>query len=350
MMRTRLLLSCLALLSMTTSASANDYFFGSGGNQAPGGITPPTLVSPATFQAGAVFGGHTVHGDCATDDTAALQSAITAGDLNVAAGCYEITGNVIWPSSRHVQCAHDSAFKPLAYFKNETSGQWIMNDWDGTNYDSIYYCGFRGPNYNKGSQPVFSSNAEAFIREQIGGSTMTTNAQIVGNDFNGVGGFLAAVYITAGGSSTIGNDGTFIGYNTFEYCGYNAVQEGGTSNSRVVFNTMSDCSIDLEADVGTWLFIGNVIDHNTMTFTFGVGDVQPNGGSGFNGLTCGNVGTVDYSKNVCQNNVLLGTHASGICATTACVNNGQTPAKYYNNTCAVVGGVSNCTFDHYANQ
>src|SRR5260221_12344667 len=43
-------------------------------------------------------------GDGVTDDTAAFQSALAAGDLVVPAATYLINGNIYVPSYRNVQC------------------------------------------------------------------------------------------------------------------------------------------------------------------------------------------------------------------------------------------------------
>src|SRR6266446_4743354 len=62
------------------------------------GAALPTLNSSVTPQA------YGAKGDGVTDDTAAFQSALNAGDLLVKPATYLINGNIYVPSYRNVQC------------------------------------------------------------------------------------------------------------------------------------------------------------------------------------------------------------------------------------------------------
>jgi hypothetical protein len=124
-----------------------------------------------------------------------------------------------------------------------------------------------------------------------------------------------------------------IAYNTFEHCGYYAVQLTSGTNNKIDHNTLNDCSGFVEADDTGQQNTGNIIDSNHLTFTYGIGMNYPNcnPGCGFNGLTGGSDasgGYFDYSGNTVSNNIVDGTHRS-----TILINGNNTPAQYHNNTC-----------------
>ena len=170
----------------------------------------------------------------------------------VPAGHYLITGHLYFPAGRHMQCAYDSSFKPLAFLQNPSSGNYEMIDIDGTsNGASIFYCGFRGYNADVAGTPACQITGPFFIRVSGGLSdTYPLNTQIVGNDFNGNGGGNAAINVYAGDTSAGWGapHGTIISWNTAEHCGYYFVQATSSVNGSFTHNTLNDCSGFVEAD------------------------------------------------------------------------------------------------------
>jgi hypothetical protein len=263
------------------------------------------------------------------DSTSAFQNAINAGDLDIPTGVFKILGTVDVPDGRNIRCEAGGAL-----VNQTTASDWTMFQFDGNTSGSVFNCQFRGPNYNINGQPGHQSRQIRFIFIQsIGNAGTTGNIVISGNDFNGVGGYVGAVMI-------YGNDGNQppphdvrIGYNTFEHCGYYAVQLTSGTNNKIDHNTLNDCAGFVEADDTRQQNTGNVLDSNHMTYTYGIGMSYSgcNPGCGFDGLTGGSDasgGFFDYSGNTVSNNIVDGTHPS-----TILINGNNAPAQYNNNTC-----------------
>jgi hypothetical protein len=268
------------------------------------------------------------------DSTSAFQSAINAGDLDIQAGTYKILGTVTVPGVRNVRCESGASLI------NQSSSAFIMFELDGNTGGSFFNCHFRGPNYNINASPSVQNFSQNFIWEQsIGNLGTTGNLQIVGNDFNGIGGYTGAIGIYGGDPNQPPPHNIRIRYNTFEHCGYYAVQVTSATNSLIDHNTTNDCSGWVEADDTGQENTGIVIDSNIMNFTYGVGQANP-GGNGFDGLTGGSDASgsfFNYSGNTVSNNVMGGTHASSIL-----IHGNNSPATYTNNTCS-----SPCVIDDY---
>ena len=301
-----------------------------------GGITPPTLVNPQNPL------NHGADSTGIADSTSAFQAALNAGDVQVSAGTYYIAGHLNWPSGRHMQCAQNSNGTPAAYLKNTSQTMGYMIQAQGTVGSSIFYCGFWGPNYNLNAQTVASNNNDAFVF--IYGPN-GSGFQLVGDDFNGIGGEQAAVMVYAGDSSQPPPAGTVISWNTFEHCGYYAVQLTSATNTAISHNTVNDCSGMIEPDDTGEANRGNVVDSNHMTFTYGVGcrsTILANC-NGFDGLTCGAAPETgfNFSGDTCSNNIVDGPHGSTICTVSPC-SHGDPPANYTSNTCT--GG---CVMNDY---
>jgi hypothetical protein len=209
-----------------------------------------------------------------------------------------------------------------------------MLRFDGNTSGSVFNCQFRGVNYNSNAQPLRQRNFQRFIWIQsIGNGGTTGSILISGNDFNGVGGYVGAVMIYGNDSSQPPPHDVRIAYNTFEHCGYYAVQLTSGTNNKIDHNTLNDCSGFVEADDTGQQNTGNIIDSNHLTFTYGIGMNYPNcnPGCGFNGLTGGSDASgayFDYSGNTVSSNIVDGTHPS-----TILINGNNTPARYHNNTC-----------------
>lgn len=263
------------------------------------------------------------------DSTSAFQNAINAGDLDVHAGVYKILGTVTVPDARNIRCESGAALA------NQTSSSsWTMFQFNGNTSGSFFDCQFRGPNYNINAKPGSQQNFEEFIFIQsIGNNGTTGNILISGNDFDGAGGFVGSIGIYANDSNQPPPHNVRIAYNTFEHCGYYAVQLTSGENNLIDHNILNDCSGFVEADDTGQQNTDNVIDSNHLTFTYGIGMNYPgcNPGCGFDGLTGGanaSGGYFNYSGNMVSNNIVDGTHPSSIL-----IDGNNTPAQYNNNTC-----------------
>jgi hypothetical protein len=87
----------------------------------------------------------------------------------------------------------NSSNQPTAFLKNSSQSMFMIY-MNGTANSSIFYCGFRGPNADITGTPVAPLNSSAFIF--LAGPNGSGN-QIVGNDFNGIGGYTAAIQVAS---------------------------------------------------------------------------------------------------------------------------------------------------------
>jgi hypothetical protein len=302
-----------------------------------GGITPPTLVNPQNPR------NYGADPTGTNDSTTAFQNALNAGDVLVPAGHFLITGHLYFPTNRHMQCTLSNGTSGVlqSFLVNTAMTGYQMIDMDVTTGSSIFYCGFRGPNADIASRPAINTNAPFFVRISGGAGGSTSNNQLVGNDFNGIQGGIGGVvvYAPAGDSAP---SGTVISWNTFEHCGYYAVQVAAAQGTTTIsHNTLNDCSGFVEGNVTSPATpnTGVVIDSNHLTFTYGIGATEPNcasllGFCGFDGLTggCSASGSAfNYSGNTVSNNIVDGTYHSTVLK--AAVGGSQNDALYINNTC-----------------
>ncbi len=275
--------------------------------------TAPALVNP---QNPVNYGADPTGG---TDSTTAFSNALANGDLQVPSGTFLINGHISVPSNRNIQCAGSG----LTVLKETNGCNYTEQMFDLQNSDTVYNCGFWGPNANRNAVPCAGSYGSFFLRWS--GDSVT----VVGNDFNGINGYVAALVI--GSTSTVASNSTVCG-NTFEHCGYNAWQLSQGNGVIIEHNTMNDCSGDVEANNSSASYTNNIVNRDSYTFTYGIGNNKANGGTGFDGLTCGNALGANYSGNTCENNTIDGTHTSGLVESCGGGYN-CTPAAYINNTC-----------------
>ena len=302
-----------------------------------GGIAPPNLVNPQNpLNYGADPTGK-------NDSTTAFQNALNAGDVLVPAGHFLISGHLYFPTNRHMQCtlSNGTSGTDQSFLVNTAMTGYQMIDMDVTTGSSIFYCGFRGPNADIASRPAINTNAPFFVRISGGAGGSTSNNQLVGNDFNGIQGGVGAVIVYAPPGDSAPS-GTVISWNTFEHCGYYAVQVAAAQGTTTIsHNTLNDCSGFVEGNVTSPATpnTGVVINSNTLTFTYGVGATEPNcssllGFCGYDGLTGGasaGGAAFNYSNNTVSNNIVDGIYPSTILQ--SAVGGSQNDAVYTNNTC-----------------
>ncbi len=210
--------------------------------------------------------------------------------------------------------------------QNIAQSQRMFRIYKSTN-QSVFNCSFRGPNYNRNSPNYYK-----FPEDFLWIIPPTTGFRVVGNDFNGSGGYTGAIDVYAGDSWPNPATGTYIGYNSFEHCDYYAIQVTAGLNSQAEYNTSNDCAWWVEADDSGQINTGNVANNNHVTFTYGTGDSQFAGGGRFgSAFTCGHDASsapYDYSGNYCKNNTVDGPYTSYLQMDAS-----GTPARYCGNTC-----------------
>ncbi|HLQ52496.1 MAG TPA: Ig-like domain-containing protein [Terriglobales bacterium] len=278
--------------------------------------TPPPLVNP---QNPVAYGADPTG---AHNSAAAFQRAINVGDLYVPPGLFRIDSPVTVSDNRNIRCKSGAAIEMT------TRGNLAMFKWNGSTGGSVFNCCFRGNNYKVNRKPATSNVFQEFLYIQSisghgGGLT------IANNDFNGIGGWVGAISIYGSDSNQPGPRNNLITYNSFEHCGLYAVQLTSGKGNRISHNTLNDCDGFVEADNLGQLNTGNVIDHNTLTFVYGVGQWGP-GLPAYNELSCGaSPSRFNYSGNICSNNTVSGTSSyileHGLPNTV--------PALYINNIC-----------------
>jgi hypothetical protein len=274
--------------------------------------TPPPLSNP---QNPVSFG---ADASGSADATSAFQSAANAGDIHVPSGTFKINGQVNL-NSRSMYCGAGAVL-----WASTAQSQRMFRIYNSVN-QSMFNCHFRGPNYNQNS-PAY----HLFPQDFVWVIPPSTNFRMVGNDFNGAGGYTGAIDVYAGaGPAPVG---TYIGYNNFDHCDYYAIQVTAGQNTHAEFNTSNDCAWWVEADDNGQTNTGNVANDNHVTFTFGTGDSQNAGGGRFGSeFTCGHDASssaYNYSGNYCKNNTVDGPYASYLQMDAT-----GTPARYCGNTC-----------------
>lgn len=285
----------------------------------PGEPPPPPLVNP---QDPTSYGGDPSGN---SDSSTAVRAALAAGDLHILSGqLFWVNNTVSIPTNRNILCDSTSGgFKqvnfniPIFRFSGSNTG--------------LFDCGFRGPNYNN-PFPIANQNSGDFIDVGYGGHN--SNVKIIGNDFNGQAGWTGAIilYESAGGQPPVNN--TEISYNTFEHCGYYAVQVTSATNTHIHHNTLNDCSGFIESDNTGQANTGNVVDHNHLSFIHGTGNSIRGGGKFYSELSCGSScggKACNFSGNYCHDDIIDGPYHSLL--DIAAVGGSQNQAYYCNESC-----------------
>ncbi|MFM0340714.1 pectate lyase family protein [Paraburkholderia fungorum] len=288
----------------------------------PTKYTPPALVNPVNpLNYGAKCNG-------STDDTAAFQKAINAGDVLVPAGTCVINGTInVRVSNRHIQC-QGTVLKRNTGFNNQ---MFIIGDYKNSyQNDSIVECNFVGANT---AIPQYYNNDARRLDIAIETTGPVSNFFLAGNSFKQF--FGQSSFQTYG--STNGGSGDIIEYNTFASCGYYGPVFVAHTHGYIGHNTVTDCAVGIENDDTTQATGNNVIEYNTVSAVYGYG--APDMTSSVM-VTGGVAANADYSTNIVRNNTVSGkSNAQGFrganipSRTIIGKNWGVKAAQYSNNTC-----------------
>jgi Pectate lyase superfamily protein len=221
-----------------------------------GQSTPlPTLYHYSTPEA---FG---AKGDGVTDDSAAFQSALNAGDVLVSAKTYIINNTVRVPNYRTIQCQPGSLIETTLLNNNNTG----IFRWSGTSFGNLIGCTLRGTNTT--SPPQFISSEQFNFGVQIWDSG--GNVNVIGNTMKS---FWANAAISLYGNDTTGPaTSNLIMQNSFQNCGYYGAALVSAVQNTVAFNRAVDCSMGDEADDTGQKNTGNVWVHNYLGKIYGTG-------------------------------------------------------------------------------
>jgi hypothetical protein len=267
-------------------------------------FTAPALVNPKDPRD---FGAKC---DGKTDDTAAFQKAMNAGDVKVAKGTCVINGTVLVKvSNRRLECEVGTLFK---HNVRADSSMFEYQAGNGTlTGNSIVNCGFEGAN-TSGTIDFASAghyDIPIMTRDRVNGMV------IAGNSFTK---FYGQSMIQTQSDSD-GGVGDQIIFNTFTTCPLYGPVFVAHTNGYIAYNKVVGCVAGIENDNGVQNSGGNILECNYVTSN-----------DFWAALTGGIFGkNADYSTNIVRYNTVTGPN------TTISTTNqdGGKPAQYINNTC-----------------
>jgi hypothetical protein len=271
-------------------------------------LTPPVgYGNPVNFGA---------TGNGTSDDTAAFQAAINAGNVYVSTvHTYNIGGQIIIPSNRTLQCAPGVVLRTLVHSTNDPS----MLRLNGATGVSILGCTLIGANST--TPPILDNNQGTCLISLWGSSTNLIAANTCKWSFGNACVHISDRFDGAGAASTF----NVIRNNDFGPTGYYGVAIIVGTDNQVLWNNAVDAAIGSEANAAqaTGTNSRNTFGHNVVTKvnTNGWDSVSLTGGSAIAGF--------DYSTNVVSNNTVQGS-GSRINQNNG---GGAIPAQYINNFC-----------------
>jgi hypothetical protein len=260
-------------------------------------------------------------GDSSTDDTAAFQKALTAGNVYVSnSGTYLIHGQILLPSNRVFQCAPGVTLKTDLFNTHDTG----MLRLDGTTNSQILGCNMVGTNSSVPPK-LLDSQGNSPIR--LFGAT---NNLIAGNTCKWATGN-SCIHLTDSTDSNQGrpSSGNIIRNNTFGASGLYCLGLIVATDNQILWNDGVNCAMGSEANSGqpTDSNERNTYDHNRITQSVGSGSVSEFGVF----LTGGTaIAGMNYSTNIVTNNIVTGTGSE---IKERSDNSGTQDASYTNNLC-----------------
>jgi hypothetical protein len=284
--------------------------------------TPGNVVGPAGYPLTAPVGyGNPITfgatGNGTTDDTAAFQSAVNAGNVYVSqTGTYLIVGQVLMPSNRILQCASGVILKTNKHDSND-SGLLRLNS---TNNVAILGCTLIGTNTTV--PPILDGNQGNSLISLFGATNTLIAANTCKWSWSN-----SCIHLT---DSTDSNTGTPSSNNTIRNNELDATGYYGVAIIDGIYNTVNwnnavDAAIGSEANSGETptgnshnTYSNNVV---TKVHTNGYNNVILTGGAA--------ISNFDYSTNMVSNNHVTGS-GSAILVDDG---GGEIQAHYTNNLC-----------------
>jgi hypothetical protein len=284
-------------------------------------LTAPSLVNPVNpLDFGAKCDG-------ATDDTAAFQAAVNAGDVLVPAGTCVINGTVaVRVSNKHIQCEGTILKRTTGYKYNMfLIGNEAYNSTVYTN-DSIVNCNFVGAN---SVAPAFFDKDARHYDIPVETYGIVNNFFLAGNSFKQF--FGQSMFQTY--SPTDAGSGDVIVHNTFTSCGYYGPVFVAHRNGYIGHNVLIDCALGVENDDPGQMSGGNIIEYNQITAVHGYG--APDMGAAVL-LTGGTAGGANYSTNIVRYNKVTGAGSASVKTLPSIIWQKASggAALYLQNTCA----------------
>jgi hypothetical protein len=279
------------------------------------------IVSPGSHTYGATT--CTIHGDGVTDDTACFQAAVNQGDVLVEPGKYALGGVypnfITMPSNRNIRCdtGGNAAAGSVSFINTDNSQvhAWYMFYITGnTVNDTIFWCQFRGVNYNDPGAPLaqqFNGTGQytVYIATLNPGNTNSSHV-IAENDFNGLGGDVGTILATSSSASYTPPQNVTVEYNTAEHCGYRFVEIEAGNSDTITHNTESDCGDAIEALSTSYTFSNNTFSYNSYAWPHGTGAYIYYGYAGDNHLSeniaCNNA----YTSSPCDAEITVANHTN----------------------------------------
>lgn len=268
-------------------------------------FTAPELFHPKDPRA---FGAKC---DGVTDDSAAFQKAMNAGDVKVSSGVCVINKTVnVRVSQRRLECG------PGVVLKRTVSDGGSMFLYEAGNGallgNSIVNCSFVGAN---SPRPVIDFQAPGHWDIPVLTRDNVSNFLFAGNTVKQ---FYGQSFFQTTGSN--GGSGDRIIFNTFKNCPLYGPAFVGHMNGYIGYNRLVGCTAGVENDHATDNTGGNILECNKVTASDGVrGDIT----GGVQGKR------TNYSGNIVRYNVITGDH-TGIMKKHE---EGGRDAQYIDNAC-----------------
>jgi hypothetical protein len=265
---------------------------------------------------------HGAKGDGVTDDTAAFQSALSAGDLVVPAATYLINGNIYVPSYRKVQCQPGANLHTTRHDGHESG----VITFSAVSYSSVIGCTITGS--NTATVPVLDGKQWNFLIWVRGSSH---NIVITGNTIK-YAWANSALHIDGNeGSPNIPSTDILVTDNDFDSNGYYGIATISGNNVQVLRNRFVDSSCCAESNSPT----NDQSTHNVYAYNY---MTSVNGNAATCGSNCDagifftggkspsnfNYGTVQV-----HDNYITGKNTRLIIS----ADSGSTPPLYTNNRC-----------------